>query len=92
MKVTRNQQGIGHFAGLVVILVVLAIGVVGYRVVRSNSDSQISNNDSTLSSNSVPKAIKDTADVTKADKALDATSIDSSVNPNQLDSDLNALQ
>jgi len=92
MSISRNQQGIGHVAAVLVVLVLLAVGVVGYRVVRSNNDSQLSNNESSLTETSVPKTFNSTADVTRADKALAKTSVDDSVNPNQLDSDINALQ
>jgi hypothetical protein len=60
--------------------------------VRSNNDSQLSNNESSLTEASVPKTFNSTSDVTRADKALAKTSVDDSVNPNQLDSDINALQ
>jgi hypothetical protein len=92
MSISRNQQGIAHLTGILVILVLLIVGVVGYRVVRANTDNQLSNNESSLSESSVPNSFKSTADVTRADKALEKTSVDDSLNPNQLDSDINALQ
>jgi hypothetical protein len=92
MNLSRNQRGIAHLTGILAILVLLIVGVVGYRVVRANNDTQLSSTESSGKQATVPKAFKSTADVTTADKALEQTSVDKSLDPNQLDSDLNALQ
>jgi hypothetical protein len=92
MKVSRNQQGIAHVLVLVLIMAVVgATAFAGYRVVKSNE----ANTDTTVSdvhSTAVPKKIQSKNDLSKADNALDNTTIESSVDPNQLNSDLNAIQ
>ena len=92
MKVLRNQQGIAHLAVLLLLMAVVAgVAFVGYRVVKSDeadTNATVSDNRSTA----VPKQIKSKNDLSKADNALDNTTIESSVDPNQLDSDLNAIQ
>jgi len=89
MSLHRNQQGFGHLVAFLIIATVLAVGVVGYRVSRNATATTTPSNP--VVSNAVPKTLKTKADLTKADKSLDATPIDSSVNPNQLDNDLNSL-
>jgi hypothetical protein len=85
-----NQKGIGHVAGVVLVLVVLAVGAVGYRVYQNSTQSSES---TTLTSNpvSVPDKFKTTADLKKADRALDNSGIDGSVDPNSLNQDLSFL-
>jgi hypothetical protein len=93
MKVSRNQQGIAHVLVVVLLMaVVAAVAFAGYRVVKNNTDNNLSAGSGSVKSTAVPKTIKSKNDLSKADNALDNTTIDSSVDPNQLNSDLNAIQ
>lgn len=82
-----NQRGIAHLALLLVVAVVLAAGLVGYRVM--NTSKTTDNGSST--SNTVSAKLKTKADVTKAANELEATNVDSTVSPDELDSDINSL-
>ncbi len=88
MSLRLNQQGNTLMLVFVGIAVILAVGVVGYRI--SQGDTQLAGN-APVNSSKAPNTIKTTADLKKADKSLDATPIDGDVNPNQLDDDLNAV-
>ncbi len=88
MSLHRNQIGSMHLFVVVAVGVILAVGVIGYRI--SQSDTHLAGN-APVNSSKGPAKIKTTADLKKADKALDATPIDGDVNPNQLDTDLNAV-
>ena len=89
MKISDNQAGASHIVALFAVLVIAAVGFVGYRVLNSNSDTADS---TTLSSSSKePATIKSKADFNAASKSLDNTAVDSSVDPGSLDSDLNSL-
>lgn len=90
MKVSLNQRGSSHLVLVLAALVIVAVGAVGYKVMNSNQGTPST---SVASSNEakVPDSIKSTADVKKAQAALQSTDVDKNVNPNQLDKDLNAL-
>jgi len=90
MKLRTNQSGFGHLVLVVILLVVAAAGFVGWRIMQQ-ADTDTAITAGAKGSAVIPAQINSKADVKKADKALDNTSIDSSVNPAQLDSDLNAL-
>ena len=86
-----DQRGSSHIAAILAVVVVAAIGVVGYRVANKNSDTTTASTVSGYATTSeAPSTIKTRADVTKASAALDSTSIDT-VNPDQLDSDLSSI-
>jgi predicted negative regulator of RcsB-dependent stress response len=87
-KLLNNEHGIGHILAFVAVAVIVAVGLVGYRVMQNDSTGSTV---TTSSSHAVPKTIKTKADVQKASKALDSTAIDGAVNPNELDNDLNSL-
>ncbi len=88
MRLHTNQHGNTHLVAFLAIGVILAVGLVGYRI--SQNDTHLAGN-APVSTSTEPKTIKSTADVQKASKALDATAIDGDVNPNKLDDDLNAI-
>jgi hypothetical protein len=90
MKTSSNQAGSGHLVLLVALAVIVVVGVVGYRVAH-NTDTGTTTNLNPVSASAVPATIKSTADLKKADQALDSTTIDNSVNPNQFDNDINSL-
>ena len=85
MNLLRNQQGSSHIVLFVAVAVIAIVGIVGFRV---SSSHDVADKSSPSFSNSEPAAIKNTADVKKAENQLDSTSMDS---PDQLDQDLNSL-
>lgn len=90
MRISLNQRGAGHIVLLVAVTVVVAAGIVGYRVMQNNSPDATSRG-SSKAEKPVPAKIDSKSDLQQASKALNSTDIDSSVNPNQLSSDLNGL-
>jgi len=90
MKVLRNQKGSSHLVLLLGLAVIVAVSLVGYRVLKSTETNPAAT--STVTKSAVaPSTLKSKADVVQAAQSLDNTGIDSSVNPAQLDSDLNSL-
>ena len=88
-RLTSNQNGFGFVAILAVFVLLGVVAFAGLRVMnRSQADAVTAG---FSRSHSVPATINNTADITKASAALDATPIDSGVNPDQLDTDLNSL-
>lgn len=89
MNISTNQRGSSHLVLLLGLLVISVAGFVGYRVMQV--DSPIVSTAPALLSSDGPKTIKSSADLKKAESALDNTAIDGGVNPGALDSDLNAV-
>lgn len=85
-----NQQGVGHIVGIVLLLVVVGVALIGYRVAQNSDANQVSNT-TDAPAVVVPDKIQSTADVKKADRALDNSGIDGSVDPTTLDQDINSL-
>lgn len=90
MNILTNQRGSSHLAALLGVAVIVVIGVVGYRVMKTTDTGNIVSS-ATRSTSKAPDSIKSTADLKQAGSALDSTAIDGSVNPNQLDGELNSL-
>jgi hypothetical protein len=85
-----NQNGIGHVVAVVFLLVVVVIAAIGYKVAQNSDAANVSTN-AEPAAVVVPDKFQSTADVKKADRALDKSGIDGSVDPSSLDSDLNSL-
>ena len=85
-----NSQGVGHVVGIVFLVVILGVAAVGYRVAKT-SDANTVSDTTNVPAVVVPDKIQSTADVKKADRALDNSGIDGSVDPSDLDQDINAL-
>ncbi len=85
-----NQQGFGL---VVVVLAIVTVGVVAFGAVRvmGANKTSLASSSSATSHAKVPAAVKTTADLRQASKALDETTVDSGVNPDQLNNDLNSL-
>lgn len=88
MKRLDSQTGASHLVAILAVVVIAAVGIVGYRVVSSKTADETAS--STKSSASSSTEIKSKADVVQADKQLDQTTMDD-VDPAQLDSDLNSI-
>ena len=80
----RNQRGSSHLVLLVLVFVVVAIGLIGVRVLNHQ-------NVTTASTTPAPAAIKSSTDIDQASKSLDGTAIDSSLNTDNLDKDLSTV-
>ena len=89
-SLNHNQSGSGLVVVALLVLVIGLAGFAGYRV--AHKDKSASNKDASVSQQTQPPAkIQSSADLKKANKALDSTAIDSTVNPGQLDNDVNSL-
>lgn len=79
----KNQSGVAHILMLLLIVCVIAIAVVvGMRVVNRSSPT------TSTTASTASTAIKSTADLTQAQKALDNTQ---APDPSQLDGDIKQL-
>jgi hypothetical protein len=86
----KDQRGVGHIIGIVLLLVIVGVAAIGYRVAQT-SDANTVSDTATPAAVIVPSKIQSTADVKKADRALDNSGIDGSVDPSSLDNDINSL-
>ncbi|MFA5003867.1 MAG: hypothetical protein WC498_01150 [Candidatus Saccharimonadales bacterium] len=85
-----NQTGSHLIAGLLLVAVVGVIGFAGYKVVQSQKTSTTG---TTTASTTAPKAIKSKADLSQANKALDAsaTQLNSTLNDSAFNADLTSM-
>jgi Tfp pilus assembly protein PilO len=87
----QNQDGIGHLFAVLAVIVIVGLGFIGYRVSNMNqTTSTDSTSPATINTNN-EKYLKNTSDVSAADKQLDSVPVEDDLDPSQLDSDLNAL-
>lgn len=87
MKIVYNQAGVGHIVAILAVVVISAVGFIGYRVITTDDATKTA----TQSVQSSQKEkITSKADVEQASKQIDATTLDD-VDPAQLDSDLNSI-
>ncbi len=87
MRTSTNQRGFSQIIIFVLVAIVIAAGVVSYRLLNAGA---------TLSGDvgvnqGVPKKISSSKDLSQATTALDETAVDSAVNTDQLDADIAAL-
>ena len=87
MKTRLNQAGASHLVAILAVVVIAAVGVIGYRVM---SQDDAGTQTATQSANTNSGAIENKDDVEAASKELDSTSLDN-VDPSQLDSDINSV-
>ena len=83
MKIRKNQLGVAAVEGLLILVILVLIGLVGYKVTQTRNSVDQSNNviDSQTTGqtvqDSVP-AINNAADLNKASQALDKVNPDDS--------------
>ncbi|HEX8226433.1 MAG TPA: hypothetical protein VF572_01035 [Candidatus Saccharimonadales bacterium] len=91
MRTTQNQAGFGAVALIAVVLVLGAIGGIGYTVMNrqaADTDTAV-----TSQSSGEPASIRSEADLRKTDQSLDQASaeLDSNLDDTKLDADLNTM-
>ncbi|HZP55830.1 MAG TPA: hypothetical protein VFB03_03625 [Candidatus Saccharimonadales bacterium] len=87
MKTKKNNLGFGVFELFLFLAILLAVGLVAYRVYNSHNSASNSVSTSTTPANKTTSA----ADVKAASQSLDAQSIDKSLDPSQLDDAVQSL-
>lgn len=87
MKIVNNQAGVGHIVAILAVVVISAVGFIGYRVITMDDATETA---SQSVQSSQKEKITSKADVEQASKQIDATTLDD-VDPAQLDSDLNSI-
>lgn len=89
-----NQAGAGHLVAVLIGVMVIAIGVIGYRVATLDSTEPAltasSDSSATNQTASIPDSINSPADLEQADAALSDTDLNA-LDTSQLDSDINGL-
>ena len=85
MSISLNQRGSSHLVLILAVAVIAAVGVVGYRVVSTNSDSAPATTAVTTTTKNASSTVK------SANSDLNSTNVDTSINPDQLDSDLKSV-
>lgn len=89
-----NQAGAGHLVAVLIGVMVIAIGVIGYRVATLDSKEPAltasSDSSATNQTASIPDSINSPADLEQADAALNDTDLNA-LDTSQLDSDINGL-
>jgi uncharacterized protein HemX len=89
MKMTRkSQNGFAHLGLLLLLLVVVVVGLVGYKVAKSNSTASDGSNQAVSQQ---AQTIKTKADLNTAAASLNNLNIDNDLNPGSLDNDVNSL-
>ena len=91
MKFFTNQRGSSHVVLVLAVVVIAAVGIIGYRVTQNQDPAAVSTSTTPATTSEDSGAINSKADLKDAEASLDNTAIDSSVNPDQLDDDINAL-
>jgi predicted negative regulator of RcsB-dependent stress response len=93
MKIySRNQAGVAHLAGLMVLVFVAIVGFAAYRVWQNQKDTPQDAVTSTAVSQAKSIPITTTSDLDQATAAANNLQVDSDLDPTQLDSDINQLQ
>lgn len=88
----RSEQGVGHLALLLGVVVIAAVAFVGYRVATDkNSDNSSKSSQVTTSDTAVPQTISSAKDLDQAQSAVNNSNLDGDLNPSQMDSDVNSL-
>jgi len=84
-----NSRGFAHLELIVLAVVVLAVGIVGFRIVANKSTT--TPQAAVVTTGKAPATLKNTADVQKASNDLDTQPIDSNLDTSSLDTAINSL-
>jgi predicted negative regulator of RcsB-dependent stress response len=82
-----TQKGFGHFGLLLLVLVIVVVGLIGYKV-WNNSKSQPTV--ASISSRN-GQAINSTADLNRTESSLNGANIDGDLDPGSLNQDVQSL-
>jgi predicted negative regulator of RcsB-dependent stress response len=88
MMKKHYQNGFGHLGLLLIVVIVALIGLIGYKVWHSSSNT-VQPPASTTSQNG--QAINTTADLNNAESSLNNANIDGDLNPDSLNQDVQTL-
>ncbi len=86
----KSQRGFGHVGLVVLVIALVAIGLVGYRVMnneKSKLDAGVNN--STVKTSNTKLSSK--SDIPAATQTLNNEQVDQDLDPGQLNSDVNSL-
>ena len=89
-KTTFNQAGFEHVTLLVILVLVVAIGAVGFRV--ANKPAVKNTVQSKTTPAAPPETLKSKSDVTSTKNSLNTEQVETDLNPAQLDKDLSDLR
>ncbi|HET6863945.1 MAG TPA: hypothetical protein VFH37_01985 [Candidatus Saccharimonadales bacterium] len=88
----RLQNGFAHPGLILMLLVVVAIALIGYKVVQNHNNTALSSTSPNSSlATQTPQAIKSTADLNTAENSLNSQNIDGDLNPGQYNQDVSNL-
>jgi Tfp pilus assembly protein PilX len=83
------QNGFAHMVVLLALLILVVIGLAGYKVAMNHSASVSSTSAATAAQQ--VKAIKNTADLNNAESTLNNVNVDGDLNPDSLNDDVSSL-
>jgi uncharacterized protein HemX len=89
MMKKRLQSGFAHPGLILLLLVAVAIGMIGYKVVQTRDKN--TNSPNTSVATQPTQTIKSQADLNTAEASLNAQAIDSDLNPSIYNQDVNSL-
>lgn len=84
----HTQNGFGHLGLLLFAVIVVLIGLIGYKVYNRNNSAT---NNSQVDNNSSAQAIKSSSDLNSAAATLNSQNIDGDLNPDSLNQDVQTL-
>ena len=88
----RLQNGFAHPGLILMLLVIVAIALIGYKVVQNHNNAALSSTSpSTSVATQTPQVIKSTADLNSAQNSLNSQNIDGDLNPGQYNQDVSSL-
>jgi Tfp pilus assembly protein PilX len=84
----KRQYGFAHFSLVLLLLVIVIVGLAGYKVAKNHST--VVNSAATTSTQNI-QTIKSKADLNSAESTLNNENVDSDLNPDSLNQDVNSL-
>jgi len=90
----RLQNGFAHPGIILILLVILAVALIGFKVVRTHNKAIVSTAGSGTTVTQTAQdsqAIKTSADLNTAENSLNSQNIDGDLNPGGYNQDVNSL-